>query len=1256
MDGFKLGVVSEYEAINGNNKYSYFDRMNMSTSPGLPYKKINKGKGKEFFFDKDSVGNWVISHPHLRTAVDTRLAMAKEGLSYDSMWMDIPKDERRKPGKITRMIITPPLDYQIVFRMYFMDYIVAFYNSKLRFHSAVGINPYSYDWTEMTNNLLAVSDVGGDGDHTCFDGNILTDLLEIEVHAINHFYRYETDHEIASRVREVLWNEIIHTPTQCVNVAYLTHCGMPSGCNCTTIANTNVNDRYYKLAWLGLAPEEKRTIKSFYEHVKVYCYGDDSISAIKREALPFYNYKTIAENLALYGVKFTMADKLGSMLESKDVLDCTFLKNSFRRDGMVYHALMNEDTLGDMVNWIRESDDDYAATIVNCNMALMMWYHYGVDRFALERVKMMNALGKLNHKYGNVPTLLTYDYLDDCFKLDRVPMADSSVNTYVEEAQFTPTEVIRPTLFQRLMGKETITAVSQGKEIDASTSHGTAGEADDANVKAEENVAEAVTFIDQKPTIDIDKSVSITKTEQLMFGHWSVQRIFGKPQRIGTYAFATTNIRNDVLKFVGLPEVLYKVAVWRPMMSAFTFMKYRPVFRIQLNGNKFAAGRLLAFILPFTSTSTGIFPATEGNTTGYTGFDHVYLDASSNDTVTLTAPWVYPRDWINIANTALASSPAGRYIHVAGSTYNNGYTHGLRLQVLNALSVGTGASTTIYATIWLHLEDVELCVPQINTATSQGGTHSYITNNVTNWEKVASQTLPSNVRGDVFDMDANLKVSTMDKPNITVSPDYFVRRAIGYMGHAVNFEHLDRLALYPGGQSNIKHSDFGTNVDEMSINYLTSKFTLMKTGTISTTSATGSVLFFTPITPFILPALTSQPSPQFLTATSTAWQTTTSKSQVPLLGYVSMPFNFWGGSMKYRFDFITNNFVTAKLYCAILYGTASPEQQVTSVEPTSTLGYTFELNGDNKSFEIYVPYVADRPWKRVMNGQFINNATGVVNQNFDDVVGDITCTGQILLYVINPLTIPSGFPTTYDFNVFVAGGKDFRLNYISRANTAWIPIAQGIDPQPGTDLSVLGQSIMATDLECMSEVYTSIKDVLKRYSHCGSRFTKVPGSGTDSSMMYSFPQFFPIAELLMPFFASPSGNINNPSNIFNWYLALYRVWRGSLRFKILFTVENEEGVKLSPPGISVDYMPSMFGIGPPGSVNDRVLSAGANDESVGPTSTLAIATSTTYYNTTHHSARSIGNDTAPFVEIEVPFVYPNRVAPVPLLGNEVLVV
>lgn len=1420
LDGFRMGVVSEFVAINGDLKTPYCERMNMSTSPGLPYKKMVTGKGKAKFFTKDDNGNYHVSDPYLRAAIDTRIQQAKDGLSTKSMWMDIPKDERRKPGKKVRMIITPPLDYQIVFRMYFMDYIVASYNSRLKTHSCVGINPYSLDWTDLMHKLQSKSDVGGDGDHSAMDGNMLNDLMEIELDSINHFYRYESDHDIASRIREVLWNEIVHTPTQCMNVAYMVHCGNPSGCNSTTIINTNACDRYYKLAWLGLAPVELRSIKHFYDNVTVAAYGDDSIVAIKREVIDWYNFSAISTHLLdLYNIKFTMADKAGSIIPYKNLEDCTFLKNGFRRDGMIYHAIMDENTLYEMVNWIRDSDDDYEATMVNANMSLMMWYHYGKERFEKERDALLASLVVAGRQHSNVPHLLTWDYLNECFITDRNPLADTpktadtTTEAIIEAIDEQP--VVAPTvtktgvlasLFKRVTLDTTPKAegfrhyvrvdnmrwpkyepdvlfenlcdlrnygqnvfeyacskdigikddkcewmctwdvvcdhlkadpefalgscrkysvnlaitmmryayMIEVEEIDnvfPDDSHGsyftasaalgaigaaiyagykcsswmrsflsrhgiyqddnnsvyrgppldiadlpvaqglektdsagtTAGETGDTNVKEETNYAGAVTFIEQTPAVEVDRSISPRDSEHLMFGAWSIQRIFGKPQRLGTYAFNTTHTSGQILKGFNLPQVLAEVAVWKPIMSAFTFMKYRPVFRIQINGNKFAAGRLMAYILPY-NTGT-YFPDVNNNISGYTGFDHVFLDASSNDSAVLTAPWVMPYEWLNITN--YGTRVANRYTHVANSSYFSDVSHGFKLKVFNGLQVGTGAPTTIYATVFLHLEDVELCVPQVAAATSQGGTHSYITNHVTNWEKVASQTLPTNITGDTFDINADLKVSTMDKPAYTLSPDYIVRRAIGYMSHAVNVDPLQRMCLYPGGTSTATPKDFGTTYDEMDLTYLCGKYTYWYSTSINTSMAPGTIIEYVPITPYVPPAAVTG-VPQFTERNSTTWFPPSGQAPIPLISYVSMPFNFWGGSLKYRFDFITNNFVTMKVWCAIIYGTACPETVTAGIEPTSGLGYTFEVNGDNKSFEVEVPYVSDTPWKRVMRSQFVQTGASGNAVEYDDSFAYDACVGQIALYVLNPLAVPAGLPTAYPVNVFIGGGKDFRLNFISRANTPWIPYAQGIDPNPGTDLSHLGQGILRTDLNCLSETYKSIKDVLKRYCHVRSDVTKVPGFGMDFDQFYSKTVSYNVAELLVPFFTSSSAVISNASNLFNWYLALFRFYRGSLRFKILFEVFAETENAVNMPAISVDFIPDRIDPSASTLAKDAM---GTNDESLGPGQPLSASFQTTY-NTTHHGPRDIASRIAPQCEFEIPYLNKNRICLIASAGSD----
>ena len=116
-------------------------------------------------------------------------------------------------------------------------------------------------------------------------------------------------------------------------------------------------------------------------------------------------------------------------------------------------------------------------------------------------------------------------------------------------------------------------------------------------------------------------------------------------------------------------------------MGAFTYMKFRPVFRIQINGNKFAAGRLIAYIVPYNLGT--YFPDSSRNIAGYTAFDHVFLDASSNDSAILTAPWVMPYEWMNITN--YGTRVDNRYTHSLSSSYFSDISHGFKLKVLNGL-------------------------------------------------------------------------------------------------------------------------------------------------------------------------------------------------------------------------------------------------------------------------------------------------------------------------------------------------------------------------------------------------------------------------------------------------------------------------------------------------------------------------------------------------------------------------------------------
>jgi hypothetical protein len=1217
-------VVSEHVAINGDPNYEHMESLDMHTSPGLPYKLKSKSKGKFAWFDGEPTNYSVKPDSELRRRIDERIRLAKLGKQFSSRWMDIPKDERRKPTKKTRTITVPPLDFSITFRMYFLSFIAAFLKSRNKTYSAIGMDPYGGEWTETINEMLRNSTIGGDADYKFFDSTGNVECLRGILDAVNYFYRDEEDHEVCSLIREVLFEEIINTPTQFMDIFYMLRGGLPSGANATSVFGTILNSMYQKLAWLGLAPTALRSCAHYANHVKDKMFGDDLWKSISQNVIPWYNLKTIANFLKNYAITLTMADKTGEMIETKPVLECSFLKNSIRKDGLRYHALLEEDTLYEMVNWVRTSSDPFFATETNINCSLRFWYHYGKERFEHERNRLLAAIKPIEIAHARSMNIQPFSYFHDCY-----------------------TEGIAPKVF-----------VSQGSEL-------TPGELDTANTTETTNAVSAITFVEQKPTVTIDSTVPPARNDSIMFGEWDSKRILGKPIKLGTYAFATSNTLGTILKTYNIPNVVVQVGgSWLSIFNAFTFFKARTRIRVQLNGNRFSAGRLILYAVPFNHSAYNSAPnlayvpftAATGvtNLSSITTLPHVFLDASSNDVVELVLPFVAPYEWFNLATNA-STNPGGLglpYRHTAAGSYNSQAIWTVSLAVFNPLSVGTGAPTSIYASVWLSFDDVELCVPRIGVASSQGGTQSSVVNNINNWDSVANMTLPNNVTGDKFDIKSDVGLG-MDKPNNTLNPIYVVRRAIGYMTHARNIENSNRLALVPSGTDTATPSDFGTEDDEMSLPYLCGRYTFWYTFTMSTTQTFGTPLATIPITPYVM----TRPNlygPSVTELSQNQWDGSGGGAvgRPPLLGYVSMPFNFWGGSIDYRFDFVTNSFVTAKIFACILYGTNAPELTIPSgIEPTTGLGYTFEVNSDNKTFEINVPYVADTPWKKVMRSQFLNNNTSGINQAWQDAVAHECCTGTLVLYVLNPLVPPAGLPNTYPVNVFVRGGKDFRLNYISRANTGWYAVSQGSDDAPTTEVATLGQNMRSTHLNAMSDSYVSLRDVLKRFTFAGTATINVPAAynPTNLGQQGYWSTFIPIVSFFSPANSTNPMALSNPTSTpFAWFASLYRFCRGSLRFKVLYDVPGAP-VSDQIPTFSLDFCPENA------NVNGRQYAAGSSDVSTGPV-TINPGNTNSAINTSHFGPRDIANDTAPFNEVEVPHVYPNRIRPVPyLVDNTVLV-
>lgn len=1130
-------VVSEEEAINGNPNIPYFDAMNMASSPGFPYCLSAKGGKKSLFEQVD--GKWVVLCPTLRERLDRRLELAKKALRMNSRAVDFMKDERRPPHKMARLFTILPLDLNILMRRYFMGFTIHFYQRHLSFFSAIGMNVFSTEFTVFVSKLLKRGNYIFDGDFKSFDGISYAEFWDRIFKLVATYYvaecQYEELDEILKRedmrVRYVLWNELIHTITQASNVLYATHGGNPSGNTMTSIINTIMAMGLFIMAYNDLVPTD---LGGLFENVTPFIYGDDNIFSVSEEVAPYFNFVSCREWFEAHGITYTSATKQGDVDPFKNLEEASFLKCRWRRDGAYYKPLLSEESIRECTNWITDALDPVDATISNCTEALHFAYFYGQKYFEELRNKIM-------HAFAAVPALADYTLPNYMFFNSR----------FLGEQQ----------VFQ----EEILPARSEGNEV-------TEAVRDDSLKKVGVTTEErGVLFVEQTDvTQDVTKEHagahnSLASTSE---PSWNIEATLSKYVRAGTYAWKTTDVAGTALKTFELPAwYVNKSTVFKNIFGSYILWKGNPKIRIELNGTRFHQGTLIAYWVPMITANNAVVDPIKSNKAMWTTLQHVFLDASKNSVAEFDIPWFYYRDYFALTEATFV--PLGTVV----------------IAPFNPLLVATGGSSSIYFTVAFASHNNSFHGPNVSVV-SQGGVQSHNTYNMQGWSKVASATLPSNVRGDAFDVRAN--VSAMDKPNDTLSYQPMVRRAFPHQSHAVNIDHSQRMCLYPGGVTEHSPVYTGTSEDEMDLLALCKRMTYFDTAKITLTSTAGSTIWNAPITPFSLPngAVPTDYKTKFL--------------YLPLLSYLALPFDFWRGSLRVRFNFVMSAFHTAKMAFCLNYGYRN--DQLTSSDKTSQYVYYFEINAEKRCFEFEIPWISPTQWKRVCS------------RKFDDTIvlfNTLCSLGTMSLVVVNQLVAPSNVANEIAVNIFLGGGDDFELNSLTFANSFYPAVklpaqevvltmeksdAPAPSPTATTQTSVStttpttsnkekkkkrtprDTSIQEDDEEeedvvsqgneeitcdramstlpktqntlsnCMTEKYTSIKDILKR----GFIYLTV----NDPRVGYFAPnEKTPRHTMLFnPALHFSAADVQNTR--FSYFACMYRANRGSFRFKAHVTRVN----------------------------------------------------------------------------------------------------
>jgi hypothetical protein len=293
------------------------------------------------------------------------------------------------------------------------------------FESAVGVNPYSAEWTGLRN---FISSMGTDrviaGDYVKYDQFVHSSLTYSGFKILMEVAEWAGFDEEDLMVMRGLATDTCN-PIYELDGLWLKFGGSsPSGHGLTVVINGIVGSLYARIAYYDLlykylrehgAGEFEQDIMSFRKHVALMTYGDDNVMSVSPKA-HFFNHTTY-QAAKVYGLDYTMADKDAKSVPYITMDQATFLKRSWvysEKHGR-YYAPLDVESIYKMLHTFNVSSkvdsEQQLADILRA--ANQEFYMHGDQVFGDARDKLEQIANKheLNHymPQGALPTLMEMD-------------------------------------------------------------------------------------------------------------------------------------------------------------------------------------------------------------------------------------------------------------------------------------------------------------------------------------------------------------------------------------------------------------------------------------------------------------------------------------------------------------------------------------------------------------------------------------------------------------------------------------------------------------------------------------------------------------------------------------------------------------------------------------------------------------------------------------------------------------------------------
>lgn len=519
---------------------------------------------------------------------------------------------------------------------------------------------------------------------------------------------------------------------------------------------------------------------------------------------------------------------------------------------------------------------------------------------------------------------------------------------------------------------------------------------------------------------------------------------------------------------------------------------------LQINGTPFHYGAVLASYEP----ANGLRRSIDGDYRQHSNLSHGFLNPTNSQSVKLVAPFMHPKNWIELTSTS------GAEIGVVNLD-----------TVINLLSASTTIEpVTITAYAWM--EDVQLAFPtnqvkatfvaQAKKVTvkkrkgGQVGKDEYTENPNQGLISTPANAL-ANIAGRLSDVPVIGKWATAtqigatavanvaslfgwSRPMSLQAPAHYL--ALPSSSLATTDSAVNTMALTVGSKSEITVDPcaigYNTNEDELALANIVRKPTLMAVSSISVSAAAGTNI------------ITNQVQPMSLTSNNSGVGVDMGVLNLSALAFGTAPFKYWAGTIVYRFQIVCSKYHRGRL--RIQY---SPDPAaIFSTALNTTYNHIVDI-APGKEFEVVIPYASQQPALEV------------------PTLGDSsssTSNGSLRVSIQNEISAPDSTSAIYlltwiyagdDYKVFVPTEEQFQF--------------AALDPQSAHDENdgvTTYESVQffnaslgdAYDLTIMGDPVTSFRPLLKRYTLHTSVINdpgdpSTMGTSTCANINFKFPMY-----------------------------------------------------------------------------------------------------------------------------------------------------